>query len=763
VNAPPLEPELLARLEAAVMARQGRKEGTEIRFLCPGHDDHDPSARYHPEKAAWTCDSCGTGGGALDLARRLGLEVPQAEAGGLTLEDLAQRKGIDPAFLRSLGVADGWAGRDRRPCVDVPYCDTQGNVRAIRKRLHLDREPRFIWRRGDHPLAYGLTRLGEARAAGRLLLVEGESDAWTCWQAGLPALGVPGASAWQPPWIRHLQGIGEIFVWREPDKGGDTLAAKIALDFPNVRIIDAPAEAKDPSAVYLQDRAAFAGRMRELMGRARPASELRAEALGQEARECLALARSLLDAPKLLDVVADAIRAGGYAGDLTAPLLVYVALTSRLLERPLNLALIAPSAAGKNRAVDANLPLVPPSAYHMEKAGSARALVYGEADYQHRMVIAAEADSIPEDGPAASAARALAADNCMTYDVVERDAETGRFTVRHIEKPGPTGLITTSTKPLGEQMGTRLLTVSVPDTPTQTRAVLQAHAASVNGSCPTPDVGALVAAQRWLELGGDHKVTIPFASALAEAVPADLVRMRRDFRQLLTVIQAVALLYQRQRERDAEGRIVATLEDYRQARELLLDVFTEAATGGVSQSVRETVQTVTRLYDGAKPVTAPALADALGLHRATAWRRARTGLRLGFLVNTETRKGQPAKLVPGAPLPEERPALPLPEDVCVYAFHPESDATAQPEASPRIWPESGETVAHSVAGTPPVAQPQPGVQPPMQPAEDPSPDSETAPKGPAVARLHADPGEEDTHTAPGLPALTARGSGRPLD
>jgi hypothetical protein len=389
---------------------------------------------------------------------------------------------------------------------------------------------------------------------------------------------------------------------------------------------------------------------------------------------------------------------------------------------------------------------MPPSAYHLEKAGSARALIYGDSDFQHKTVVIAEADSIPEEGPAASAARSIAADNCMTYDVVERDPESGRFTTRHIEKPGPTGLITTSIKALGEQMGTRLLTVGVADTPTQTRAVLQAHAASVNGSCPTPDVDALVAAQRWLELAGDHNVTIPFASALAEAVPADLVRMRRDFRQLLTVIQAVALLYQRQRDRDAEGRIVANLEDYRQARNLLLDVFTEAATGGVSQSVRQTVQVVARLYDGANPVTAPALADALGLHRATAWRRTQAALRLGFLVNTETRKGQPAKLVPGAPLPEERLALPLPEDVCVYAPHPESDATAQPDAPPRIWPEAGETVAEPVAEAPPVAQPQPGVQPPMQPAEEPSPDSETAPEGPPVAPLQSDPQEEDTHT-----------------
>lgn len=482
------------------------------------------------------------------------------------------------------------------------------------------------------------------------------------------------------------------------------------------------------------------------MDRARPASELRAEALGQEARECLDLARSVLDDPKLLDAVAEAIQAGGYAGDPTAPLLVYMAFTSRLLGRPLNVALIAPSATGKNRAIDEPLALMPATAYHMEKAGSARALVYGDADYQHRMVIVAEADSIPEDGPAASAIRALAADNCMSYDVVERDPETGRFTVRHIVKDGPTGLITTATRPLGEQMGTRLLTVSVSDTPEQTRAVLQSHAASVNGLAATPDVAALVAAQRWLEIAGDREVTIPYAHALAQAVPADLVRMRRDFRQLLTVIQAVALLHQRQRDRDAQGHIIATVDDYRIARALLLDVFTEAATGGISRSVRETVQAVIELYDGANPVSVASLSERLRLHPSTTWRRVSQALRLRFLVNLETRKRQPAKLVPGDSLPEENPALPLPEDVCVSPLHPENAAIVQSAPGARYESESEPPIAQPIAEALPIAQSQQRVQSALQSADGPSPDTKTAPEGLPIARLQADPGDKDTHT-----------------
>src|SRR5206468_614762 len=102
----------------------------------------------------------------------------------------------------------------------------------------------------------------------------------------------------------------------------------------------------------------------------------------------------------------------GYAGDVTPAKQAYVAMTSRLLERPQNLAFVAPSAAGKNRAIDAALELFPEEAYYVEKAGSGRALIYSDADFQHRVVVVSEVDSIPEDGPAASAIRSIAADNC---------------------------------------------------------------------------------------------------------------------------------------------------------------------------------------------------------------------------------------------------------------------------------------------------------------------------------------------------------------
>lgn len=732
-----MDASLIAQIERALETRQARKQGNEIRFLCPSHNDRNPSARWNHDKAAWFCDVCGTGGGALELARLLGLIIDEPVR-GLALRELADAKGVAEAFLRSLGVTEGVIGRERTGCVDIPYLDGSGEMVALRKRLSLQGDRRFAWRRGDKALPYGLWRLEDFDRQEPLIVVEGESDAWTLWQGGHQAIGLPGASTWKEAWKPHLQGFSRVYVWREPDQGGSGLVQAIASDLPDIWIIEAPADAKDANALYLKcgkDDVEFAARLLALQEDARQASSIREEARSERAREAFRRSRHLLEAPDLFAQIGQAIKGGGYAGDLTPSLVVYVALTSRNLEKPLNIAVIAPSASGKNRAVDGATDLMPESAYFVEKAGSARALVYSTESYEHRAIIIAEADSIPDDGPAASAIRSLAEDNFMTYDVTEKDPKTGEFTTRRIVKPGPTALITTSTRPLQPQMGTRVLSVTVLDTKGQTRQVLLAHAASVNGMRPTPDVSAFVALQEWLDLAGERRVVIPYAGRLAEMVPADHIRMRRDFRQLLTVIQTMGFLHQCQRKRDRQGRIIADFRDYALARELLLETFTAAAAGGLSQSVRETVEAV--VAAGVESgITIKALGDRLGLAKDTAWNRVQRGLGLGYLVNLETRKGAPARIVPGDPLPEANPALPREEHLMhVCDELPETGSTVQPPIESQI-PGAPVGAVESTVESP--------IQPPIQPVGDSSSDSRGGPVGPAVERLNEDPEEERT-------------------
>ena len=170
----------------------------------------------------------------------------------------------------------------------------------------------------------------------------------------------------------------------------------------------------------------------------------------------------------------------------------------------------------------------------------------------------------------------------------------------------------------------------------------------------TVDVEPFLGLQRWLTAAGIRQVAIPFAEVLADYVPATAVRMRRDFRQLLTTIQALAFLHQRQRNRTPEGWVEATLEDYAMARDLLSPVFDALAADTVTPVIRATVEAV----NDEEEISATELARRLGLSKSTISYRVSRVLEGGWLVNRETRKGQISRLARGAELPEVVNALP---------------------------------------------------------------------------------------------------------
>jgi hypothetical protein len=180
----------------------------------------------------------------------------------------------------------------------------------------------------------------------------------------------------------------------------------------------------------------------------------------------------------------------------------------------------------------------------------------------------------------------------------------------------------------------------------------------------SPDLATWHALQTWLE-SAEHSVWIPYARKLAELIPPVAVRLRRDFGALLNLIRAHALLHQASRKRDGEGRIVATIEDYAAARELVADLVGEGVEATVPDTVRQTVDAVKRLREDSngEPVTVAELARELKLDRSAVSRRARNAKDRGYLRDLEDNPRKPSRLIPGDDLPDHRQILPGPEDV----------------------------------------------------------------------------------------------------
>jgi hypothetical protein len=83
--------------------------------------------------------------------------------------------------------------------------------------------------------------------------------------------------------------------------------------------------------------------------------------------------------------------------------------------------------------------------------------------------------------------------------------------------------------------------------------------------------------QRWsdaIRLLEPAEVIIPYAGRVE--IPSSPIRIRRDARRLVDVVRVVAWLHQHQRERDGEGRILASEEDFATALSLVSESLTRA-------------------------------------------------------------------------------------------------------------------------------------------------------------------------------------------
>ena len=575
---------------------------------------------------------------------------------GVNLDTLAKAKLIPSDYLKGLGVSDfKYSGQ---PAVKIPYYQEDGTEAAIRFRLALTGDSRFKWRKGDRAMPYGLNRLGQFKKAGWVLIVEGESDCWTCWFHGIPALGAPGKGIWPVSWGEYLQGL-QVYVWQEPEATDFVL--RVLNSAPDLRFIRAPDVIKDVSEAHVQG-ISVPSWLEELKAKAESGQELKNQYTNEQLRQFYQEAKAVIEATDPLEMIKNAIRGLGYGGDIKPALITYLAVTSRLLEMrpgamPVHLLLTGPSSGGKSYTLGVIRELLPAEGYHIIDAGSPRVLIYDEAPLEHKALVFGEADSLPagEDNPAASAIRNLLQDHHLHYEVTIRDRETGNFTTKKVDRKGPTVLITTSTRSLGDQLMTRFFSLEIGDSKEQISAAL-ATQATIETEGIKPVDSQLLAFQAYLQLKAPVKVIVPFANGLSAAMSniASAPRILRDFARLMSLIKAVALIRYHQRQLDSEGRIVAELADYETVRELVNDMYIDSSTGATSD-IRKLVEAVitldTRRTDGER-ITNTTLANHLNIGIMQASRRAKRALKLGWLVNREQRKYHPADYAPGEPMPE---------------------------------------------------------------------------------------------------------------
>ncbi|MDG4825984.1 toprim domain-containing protein [Asanoa sp. WMMD1127] len=100
--------------------------------------------------------------------------------------------------------------------------------------------PKYLSVPGDIPRLFNPADLD--RREHFVCICEGEFDAMTAHQAGLPAVGIPGVNGWKEYYSHCFKGYENVFILADnDDKGqGETFAEKVASQVANARIVLMP-------------------------------------------------------------------------------------------------------------------------------------------------------------------------------------------------------------------------------------------------------------------------------------------------------------------------------------------------------------------------------------------------------------------------------------------------------------------------------------------------------------------------------------------
>lgn len=284
----------------------------KMHACCPFHAEKDPSFWFNTENGLWKCEAgCGSGNATSFLARLEGISTaeaykkllglagiddgerrPQGGTSKITVKSYALQKRFPEEFLLELGVRNSKNGE----YIAIPYYDENMRIIATRMRMRPGASPRFKWMRGAAGVKlYGVWKLQEARSAGYVVIVEGESDAQTLWLHGIPAVGIPGATTFNAEYAKLLLDIPKAYFHQEPDKGGMAARKHIAQGLVDAEYTGAfyilscgSSGAKDPSELYAKLGDAFQATFSELLATAEQVNP---------ALACVELPDGLDDAP----------------------------------------------------------------------------------------------------------------------------------------------------------------------------------------------------------------------------------------------------------------------------------------------------------------------------------------------------------------------------------------------------------------------------------------------------------------------------------
>ena len=286
-------------------------------------------------------------------------------------------------------------------------------------------------------------------------------------------------------------------------------------------------------------------------------------------QESAALAR--LRAPGLLTRTSDQLGASGIIGEERNRMILYVAMTSRLLDSPLSVFCMARSGVGKSYLQERVAACFPDHTRLENTQFTENSFYYfGRRELSHMIVLIEDMDGAAN---VLFPIRELQSKKRISKTVTEKD-KNGKMKTRTIVVEGPVCVIGATTKDrIYEDNANRSIMIHLDDSKEQdarVHAYTQAlDAAKVDSEAQRTAQEELQHMQRVLR---PIKVVNPYAELIT--LPQEVFKPRRTLGLLLGFIKAITFYHQQQREEKADATtgevyIESTPEDVAQAFELM--------------------------------------------------------------------------------------------------------------------------------------------------------------------------------------------------
>lgn len=155
-------------------------------------------------------------------------------------------------FLLGAVVHHDVLDEDARGMLAIPYLTKAGPVALrFRRPPHKETGPKYWQPEGTVLTIFNVPAFFASEET--IAVTEGEMDAITLVQAGIPAVGIPGASAWKPHYKLLFEGYQSVLICADNDDtgAGRKFAAKVSQNVPGPEVVLMP-EGHDVNSYYCE-------------------------------------------------------------------------------------------------------------------------------------------------------------------------------------------------------------------------------------------------------------------------------------------------------------------------------------------------------------------------------------------------------------------------------------------------------------------------------------------------------------------------------